>query len=944
MSGGESMAELPSGTVTFLFTDIEGSTRLLREHGDGYASVLKEHRRLVRSAFQAHAGREVDTQGDAFFFAFARASDAIAAAMAAQRALSEYAWPGGAVVRVRMGLHSGQPLLTEGGYIGLDVHRAARIAAVGHGGQVLVSDSVRALAEHDLPPALELKDLGEHRLKDLQRAERILQLVIPGLMADFPPLRTLDARANNLPVLRDPLIGREREVAAAREILLRGDVGLLILTGPGGTGKTRLALQLGAELLDEFNHGVFFVGLSSITDAGLVASAVAQTLRIREVAGRPLVETLKDALRNSALLLVLDNFEQVSGAAPLVSELLQACPHLKILVTSRAVLRVSGEHDFPVPPLALPARSPLPPVERLSQYGATRLFIERARAVQPEFRMTDDNASAVVEICHRLDGLPLAIELAAARVRLLSPEAMLVRLERRLLLLVGGARDLPARQQTLRATIAWSHDLLGEAEQRLFRCLAVFNGGCTLDAAEVVCDAEGDAANNGLEGLASLVDKSLVRQEQKHGEVRFSMLQTVREYGLEQLEVTGEAAESRRRHAEHFVALAEHAEPNLTGAEQQTWLERLDAEHDNFRAALGWSLTPERRSDAQSAHQKPIQGRENRSTRVELGLRLASALMWFWYIRSHFSEGRRWLDATLAVSDIASPTVRANALNAAGGLARDQGDYERAVALLDVSLALHRNLHDKRGIAWTLYNLGRAIRDQGDYDRATKLHEESLALFREIEDQAGVANTLNMLGTVAQFKGDFERALPLLKEGLTLLRQRGDKRGVAWSLHTLGRIALARGDYERATALHEESLALRRELAYTRGVAWSLHDLGRVAQAGCEHDRATALLRESLELRRDLCDRWGIAECLEGLATVSGAKQGERAAHLFGTAQVLREAMSAARPATERADYERDVSDVRRKLGETAFSAAWADGRAMTLDEAIAYALEVPPP
>jgi predicted ATPase/class 3 adenylate cyclase len=540
------MPEAPRGTVTFLFSDIEHSTRLLQHLGERYAEVLAAYRRLLRKAFQAWDGYKIDTAGDGFFVAFQRATHAVDAAVAAQRALAVYDWPEGVPVRVRMGLHTGEPTLTASGYIGLDVHRAARICAAGHGGQTLLSQTTRALIEHDLPAGVRLQDLGTHRLKDLQRPERLYQLVIPSLPVDFPPLQSLDRRTHNLPIQPTPLIGREQLSAAACELLRRTDVRLLTLSGPGGTGKTRLGLQVAADLLEDFESGVYFVPLAAIRDAALVALSIARTLDIQEKAGQALLDSPHESLHDKQMLL-LDNFEQVVAAAPLVAELLAACPRLKCLITSRVVLRLSGEHEFPVPPLALPDPRHLPAVDALSQYAAVALFIQRAPAVKPDFRVDNTNAPAVAEICVRLDGLPLAIELAAARIKLLPPQAILARLGHRLELLRGGARDMPDRHQTLRQAIAWSYDLLEMGEQALFRRLAVFARGCMLEAAEAVCLAVHDPAagpRQGLEvldGVASLLDKSLLRQqEHTSGEPRLRMLETIREYGLECLTASGE--------------------------------------------------------------------------------------------------------------------------------------------------------------------------------------------------------------------------------------------------------------------------------------------------------------------------------------------------------------------------------------------------------------------
>src|SRR6266487_47153 len=509
------MRDLPTGTVTLLFTDIEGSTRLLQQLGERYASVLSECRDLLRTTFSEHHGHEVDTQGDAFFVAFARASDAVAAAVDGQRALFTHAWPEGKAVRVRMGLHTGEPHLASEGYVGLDVHRAARIMCAGHGRQVLLSQTTHDLVEHALPEGVRVLDLGAHRLKDLQHPSHLFQLVIAGLPAGFPPLKTLDAYPNNLPIQPTPLIGREQEVATVAALLRRDDLRLLTLTGPGGTGKTRLGLQVAAELSDRFADGVFFVNLAPLSDPELVIPATAQALDVQEIGGQPLLELLKGSLREKHLLLLLDNFEQVVGAAMYVADLHAACPNLKVMVTSRMTLHIRGEQEYTVPPLAVPDPKHLPDLVVLSQYEAVALFIQRAQATRPEFQVSNANAPAVAEICVRLDGLPLAIELAAARIKVLPPQALLARLGQRLAVLTGGARDAPTRQQTLRNTIEWSYQLLDADEQRLFRRLSSFVGGCTLEAIEAVCTELDGEVRQVLDGVASLIDKSLLQQTEQ---------------------------------------------------------------------------------------------------------------------------------------------------------------------------------------------------------------------------------------------------------------------------------------------------------------------------------------------------------------------------------------------------------------------------------------------
>src|SRR6266704_3003150 len=554
--------DVPKGTITLLFNDIEGSTLLLQQLGEQYSRVLAECRQLLRTAFQRFEGYEVDTQGDACFFAFARATDAVSAAVAAQRALASHAWPEGAAVRVRVGLHTGEPQPTADGYVGLDVHLAARLMSVGHGGQVLLSQTTRHLVEHTLPDGVSLRDLGEHRLKDLQQQSHLFQLVIAGLPDDFPPLLTLDIHPHNLPVQPTPLIGREREVAAVQQLLLREDVRLLTLTGPGGSGKTRLGLHVAAELSDHFTDGIYFVNLAPISDAELVVPTVAQTLGVKESSTQSMAEQLQAFLQAKLLLLVLDNFEQVVSAACILSDLLARCPDLKLLVTSRTVLHLAAEHEFAVPPLSLPDLNHLPDLVTLSQYEAVALFIARAQALKPEFQVSNTTAPAVAEICARLDGLPLAIELAAARIKLLPPPALLARLGQRLEVLTIGARDVPARQQTLRDTIAWSYQLLDAAEQRL----SVFAGGCTLQAVEAIGAVFGDTTGQVFERVASLIDKSMLQQTEEKGEEPcLLMLETIREYGQVCLQASGEEEVIRHAHAAYYLRLSETAEQETEG-------------------------------------------------------------------------------------------------------------------------------------------------------------------------------------------------------------------------------------------------------------------------------------------------------------------------------------------------------------------------------------------
>jgi non-specific serine/threonine protein kinase len=763
----------------------------------------------------------------------------------------------------------------------------------------------------------------------------------------------------NLSTPPTPLIGREAETAAIKQLLMQSGARMLTLTGPGGTGKTRLAVQVASDLMAEFAHGVWLVPLASINDPGLVASVIAQTLGLKESADLTLTEGLKDYLREKQMLLLLDNFEQIVAAGPLVAELLSACPKLKTLVTSRAALHLRWEHEFPVPPLAIPDLLQTTP-ESLGQSPAVDLFIQRARAVRPEFALTQENARAVAEICARLDGLPLAIELAAARIKVLTPQAIQQRLDRRLQLLTGGARDLPARQQTIRNTITWSYDLLGESEKILFRRLAVFVGGFTLEATESVCNRGGELEPDTLDTVTSLVDKSLLRQkEQDDGEPRFTMLETIKEYGLEQLKSSGEAQTIRQAHTKFFLDLAQNAEHALTGANQKMWLDRLEMEHNNLRAAL--------RQAAETGD-------------AETGILLAGALWRFWLMRSHLSEGREWLATILAMTEGEQTAARAKALIGAATLAQNQSDYDLARKLFEEGLMIYRELGDRSGVAASLTNLGWMAWRQGDYATARALSEEGLALHRESNKPEGIIPALNNLGWIAHYSGDFELAQSLFEECVSLWRNLGEKRDLAFSLTNLGRTTQKLGDTGRAAALLEEALALIRQIGDRQLIAWAscargtvaldegdqpsaetllesgreqfqavgdlygfayaLNLLGELRYAQGKLSQAKALFSESLSLRWALKDRPGTAETLERLAWVAlSENQLKRAVRLMGAAESQRESLGARLGPVERLEFERHSNAALAGLGQQAFAALWNEGRTIEPKQAVAYAL-----
>jgi len=912
---------LPTGTVSLLCTDIEGSTRLLHTLGERYAEALAEHRRLLRAALREHRGCEVDTQGDAFFYAFPRAHDAVAGAVAAQRALASHMWPEGLALRVRIGIHTGEPTATGEGYVGIDVHRAARVMSAGHGGQVLLTQSTRDLLPEELSDAVSLRDLGEHRLKDLTHPQRLYQLLIPGLENDFPALRTLEARPTNLPIQPTPLIGREQQVTEAVTLVRREGIRLVTLTGAGGTGKTRVSLQVAAELVADFEDGVFFVDLAAITDPHLCIPTVAQTLSVREKPGQSLSETLTDYLRDKHLLLVLDNFEQLLDAGPAVSALLAGAPNLKVLVTSRAPLHLSGEHEYSVPPLTVPDLDASEQPATLAAYEAVQLFLERAQAVKPEFELTSENAPAVAKICARLDGLPLAIELGAARVRILSPQALLARLSQRLALLTGGARDAPARQQTLRDTIEWSYGLLSPSEQRLFARLSVFLGGRTIEAAEVVCDPARELDGAVFDGVASLVEKSLLRQEEgRAGEPRFFMLETIREYALDRLERSREGELLRQRHAHYFVALAEEAEPEILGADQIVWLERLETERDNFRAALGWSLE---RGD------------------TELGLRLIGSLRRAWVARGYLSETRKWLEVAFE-QDAAVPTqVEAKALYGLGRVALVQGDYDQAIPSLDRSARLFRELGEAEGLVFSLADLGFIATAQGRHENAQRFAEESLAEAKAAGNESTIAAALHSLACTKLDADEYGEARTLFEQSLALRRKLGDKRNMANSLCYLGSVALLEGDYDSATALLDESLALGWELGNLLIVSAALANESLVALAAGDAGRAAALCIEGLALSHELGDKRTTVECLHALAGVAAVNaEPLRAALLSGAAESLHTAIKAPPSPAERMVGERFLLIARAAVDDESFEVSWAKGRRMNYDAAVAYALE----
>ena len=841
------MRNLPSGTVTFLFTDIEGSTRLLEQLGAEYEGVLAEHRRLIREAVTAHEGVEVDMQGDAFLVAFQRATDAVAAAADAQRALQQ------TPVRVRMGIHTGEPTRTEEGYVGVDLHRGARVVAAGHGGQVLLSQVTR-----DLCADFRVRDLGEHRLKDLSEPQRLYQLLGEDLESDFPPPKTLENRPTNLPVQPTPLVGREQELRELLELLGREQVRLVTLTGPGGTGKTRLALQAAAELVEAYPDGVWFVNLAALTDPELVLPTIAQTLAIKEQPGEAIFETVAQRLREQRTLLVLDNFEQVLAAAPVVARLLQAAPQLNVIVTSRSPLRLQAEQEYPVPHLA--------------EAEAVALFAERAQAAKPSFSL-NGNRPVVAEICRRLDQLPLAIELAAARIKLLPESALLERLSDRLKLLTGGPRDVEARQRTLRAAIDWSYELLSEEEQIVLRRLAIFAGGCTFDAAEAVCNLDG--AVDAFDGIASLVEKSLLRQEEAEGEPRFVMLETIHEYTREKLEASGEADALRTRHAQYFLELADALFDEFAEARDSHGFVRFEDEQDNFRAAIS------------TLHERG--GTE--------ALQLARRLWLSWLTRGQLHEGERAVDLALKAGHDAPAPLRAWMLGVLGEFPRFRGEHKRAIELKQEALQASRTL---------------------GMDRVTT------ALLCDIAESL-------------EFLGDRERAHELLDEALELEERSQDPRRTR-ARAAAAELAMARHDYDDALCRYEEILEILRPFRReeTTAYVWVLSSHGECLRRLGDRAGSAMRFREAITLAMEFRILTWLPDVLQGLAHIAAAEAPYRSAVLLGASTaVCAETGLAGDSIADEAVKEA----VRQQLQTATFDLAMTEGSAKSVDEAAAYAL-----
>ena len=1041
------ISKLPSGTVTFLFTDIEGSTRWWENHSEWMTHAFARQEVILRETAAAQNGYVYKMIGDAFQIAFDTAFDALNAAVNAQRLLQAESWGEFGPLRIRMALHTGVTEEREDDYVGPILNRLGRLLSVSHGGQILLTQATYELISDWLPDEVDLHDLGQHRLKDLVRPEHIYEVTAPGLLSNFPAIKTLDAFPHNLPLQMTSFIGREKEILQVKRLLL-GDR-FVTLTGPGGTGKTRLALQVAAELLELFPDGVWLVELASLADPLLVPHTIAATLDVRESSGRPVNTVLIDYLRNKEILLILDNCEHLlSACAQILATLLQACQNLCVVATSREALDIPGEMAFRVPSLSVPDARHTLPIESLTQYESIRLFVERAEAVQPDFALTNANASSVAQICHRLDGIPLAIELAVARVKMMPVEQVITRLDNRFRLLTGGSRTALPRHQTLQALIDWSYDLLSGEERSLLQWLSVFAGGWTLEAAERICAGEQIERDDVLDLLTQLVNKSLVIPDSDLGsEGRYHLLETIRQYARERLRETGGGEKIRQRHLQYYQELVEQAEPELRGPGQVIWLDRLEKEVDNLRAALEWAL----------------------EVNLEASFRLASALLWFWHIRSRKSEGIDWLERALSAEQYDTPLslrrmlIRGKALNVIGSLLVMHGNPERGEDLSKESLSLHQALGPagRQGVAHALWNLAQGASHRENIEQAQKLSEKALAWYRELNDKFGVAQCLDNLGSHRLLKGEYQQAKTIWEEDLALRKELGDKDGIAWVLTCLGELAfwqgdyeqartlyaesqsvfrtvgnewavsmtisgigstvLAQGDFEQATKLYEEALAFGRDMgdlnaiasrrydlarvAWSRGdyelaakfyeetlsfirrelnnrgaiagtlyelgeVAWArgnlelaakyyeesltigremeakfttaiaLNGLGKVAQGHGEYDKAYSLHKEALTILRDTGNRWSIAYVLEAFTNLAVLQQSkEYAIKLYGASESFYTQFRFLMSPLERDRHEQNLKAARNAVDKKTFATWWSEGCAMTMQQAVEYAL-----
>ena len=920
--------DLPTGTVTFLFTDIEGSTKLSQEYADDLSVLLTRHREILNQTIEAHHGFIFQVVGDSFSVAFDTARNAVSAASEVQRLLHNEAWSP-VPIKVRMGIHTGvaqlaDDALIEGPYSGYaTLALTQRIMSAAHGGQILISQVTRDLVLEQLPSEITLLDMGEHRLKDLLHLIHLYQVTLADLPANFPPLKTLESFPNNLPVQLTSFIGREREIDEAKQLL--SNTRLLTLIGPGGTGKTRLALRVAEDLLPSFTDGVWIVELAPLADVSLIPQTIAAIFGLRELPNMPLLGIVMDYLRAKELLLILDNCEHlIDASAQLSDKLLRNCPRLKIIASSREALGIAGETVYRVPSLSLPDPAQVTR-ESVMESESARLFVERATATQSKFDLTDQNASHVVQICYRLDGIPLALELASARVAVFSPEEIAARLGDRFKLLTGGSRTALPRQQTLRALIDWSYDLLSEEEQTLLRQLSVFAGGWTFEAAEAVC-SNLDVLNL----LTQLVNKSLVMAAEQENSTRYHLLETIRQYARDKLLEAGESEQVRNQHLDFFLKFAEEAETYMNGPQEMEWRTLLDTEYDNLRTALEW-------------------GMENDVVKV---LRLGGALHLFWERHGYEVEGRRLMNEVLTRAKTFPPEegaatrkrilYQAKALNAIGFLGFGQGDNLGSMKAFEESASLLRQIGEKRMLAQALAYIGMTRAFLGDREAAYAAVEEAIDLAREVGDKVtlGIALT-NMAGVMAMTQADLEKMRSYAEEGIQLLKETMSRWQTAMTLFGFALFTAMQGNYAEARSQFEACVPLFIELRDRHRLAMVRSELAHLERRQGHFAQAKPLYRETIQEWQKIGHRAAIAHELECFAFIAKAQEeDQRAAQLFGAAEILRENINIPMMPAERPEYDREVSDLRANMAESTFAKAWADGRALTMEQAIAFASE----
>ena len=909
------MTSRPTGTVTFLFTDIENSTSLAREHLESWEAARERHHAILRESIERNNGFVFEVIGDAACAAFHNARDALKAAVNAQRDLQDETW-GEVTIHVRMGIHTGEAELHDHEYRGyITLSFAQRLMSAGHGGQILVSNTTENLLRDQLPEQIDLRDMGVQKFPGVTSPVRVFQVTAPDLPAKFRPLRTVDNLPNNLPAQLTSFVGREQEIGTLRRLLHQPDVRLVTITGPGGVGKTSLASQIAHDVDDAFQDGIFFISLAPISDPTLMIPTIARFLGVTESPDRLLLESLKDFMRDKQALLLLDNLEQIISAAPLLTELLEACVELRMLATSREALRLRGEHEFPLSSLGLPDQ---PSLEIMSGSPSIALFLQRVQEIQPDFRLTADNASAIAEICARLDGLPLAIELAAARIKLLPPKTMLARLqESSLQLLTSGARDLPTRQQTLRNTIQWSYDLLNVDEQQAFRWLSIFVGGSTLEAALAVLEL-----STSLDVLDSLVSKSILRQVESNGTSRLTMLETIREFALEQLSRAHEIGSAQRVHADYYLSFAEKAATELTGADQKTWLQSLDREQNNLRAALHWAI-------------------EHRE--LEITQRIAGALQPFWLRRGHWSEGRRWLEDSLAMESHSPPNqvARANALYGAGMLARFQGDFARARMLCEQSLEIYRALADQTGVLKTLAQLCRIPNAPANPGATKAFMAEAASLIETLPDSVvkGEAYTdiaFAMLDVSdPQFHPEVAR---YMSESERIHRAFNNQSGLALAILHQGFRALFEGNLTLARSRYEESERLALELGDVRLLSRVAGNSALLNLFEGDFANARRQLEKSIQQYDSIGDHQLVSNILMLAVVLHKQRLDAWSARLWGMVEVLPGSSilnmkTLVETYQERFHFGDIRAEVRDQLGEEAFARETEAGHRLRLDD-----------